>query len=447
MTFRDRQEAGRRLAEALQDHRGTDCVVLGLPRGGVPVAFEVASALAAPLDVIIVRKLGLPYQPELAVGAIGEGGVRVLNDEVVRASHLSAAELGQVEAHEREELNRRSRTLRGDAHRVSLEGRTAIVVDDGIATGATARAACQVARELGAREVVLAVPIGSPRTVADLQKSGTVDDVVCLEQPDWFWAVGQGYRNFQQVSDNEVTRLLARAHTTTGAHRSPVGDHPARDEDVEIQAGSTSLEGHLTVPPGAVGTVIFAHGSGSSRHSPRNRDVARMLNEAGLGTLLFDLLTRREEVDRSLVFDVELLAARLVDVTLWLRDHLHGPGGGATPTEVSLGYFGASTGAAAALWAAADPRTEIRAVVSRGGRPDLAAGRLPEVTAPTLLIVGGYDEVVIDLNRKAQAMMRCESELVVVPRATHLFPEPGALEEVGRLTSAWFLRHLGTRGR
>lgn len=182
--------------------------------------------------------------------------------------------------------------------------------------------------------------------------------------------------------------------------------------------------------------VIFAHGSGSSRHSPRNQAVASSLNRVGLATLLFDLLTPEEEVDRSNVFDVELLARRLLEATHWLRRQ---PG----LIDLPVGYFGASTGAAAALWAAADPHAEITAIVSRGGRVDLAGSRLPRVRAATLLIVGGRDDVVIELNRQAQMKLHCENQLVIVPGATHLFEEPGALERVSELASDWFLSHLG----
>jgi putative phosphoribosyl transferase len=202
-----------------------------------------------------------------------------------------------------------------------------------------------------------------------------------------------------------------------------------------VRAGALALTGDLEVPPDARGVVAFAHGSGSSRLSPRNVAVARTLSEAGLATLLFDLLTDDEAADRSNVFDIELLAARLEAATAWLRDR-------ADVGHLPVGYFGASTGAAAALVAAAG-RTDVAAVVSRGGRPDLAGPRLPDVIAPTLLIVGGDDQVVLELNREAQALMRCETSLVVIPGATHLFEERGALEDVARLATEWFVRHLG----
>jgi len=193
------------------------------------------------------------------------------------------------------------------------------------------------------------------------------------------------------------------------------------------------------VPDGAHGVVLFAHGSGSSRHSPRNQYVARVLRQAGLGTLLIDLLTADEEsVDqytRHLRFDIELLALRLIGTTDWLRQH-------PLTDELPIGYFGASTGAGAALLAAADRPDVVRAVVSRGGRPDLAGPALLRVHAPTLLIVGGADAPVIDLNERALELLGGEKELRIVPGATHLFEEPGALEEVARLAADWFARHL-----
>jgi len=205
---------------------------------------------------------------------------------------------------------------------------------------------------------------------------------------------------------------------------------------VEIPAGRVSLAGELVTPASSAGVVIFAHGSGSSRRSPRNIQVARVLNQAGLATLLFDLLTPAEGANRAKVFDISLLGARLTAATEWLS-------GEVDIGSLSLGYFGASTGVAAALWAAAGPRAGIRAIVSRGGRPDLAGPHLAAVTAPTLLIVGGEDVEVLELNRRAQDAMRCLTKLEVIPGATHLFEEPGALERVADLAREWFTRHLG----
>lgn len=435
MPFVDRRDAGRRLGERLMFLRGEDVVVVALPRGGVPVAFEVARALRAPLDVILVRKLGVPFQPELAMGAIGEGGARVLDEEVLELAGVTPEDLAVVERREQAELERRGALYRGDRPPVQLSGRTAVVVDDGIATGSTARAACQVVKAHGAARVVLAVPVAPGPTVEELRREV---EVVCLEVPQSFWAIGQWYRNFTQVSDEEVARLLAESAQPSGGplpSDPPGGEPPVQPEEVEVLAGGVHLAGQLTVPENPAGMVVFAHGSGSSRHSPRNRFVAQVLNRAGLGTLLFDLLTRDEEFDRANIFDIELLAGRLGLVTSWLRDQ---PSVG----ELQIGYFGASTGAGAALLAASDPDADVAAVVSRGGRPDLAGRRLEQVRAPTLLIVGGEDHAVLDLNRRAQALLRCENRLAVVPGATHLFEEPGTLATVADLARDWLHDHL-----
>ena len=205
---------------------------------------------------------------------------------------------------------------------------------------------------------------------------------------------------------------------------------------VKIPAGAVELSGDLVLPPAAAGVVLFAHGSGSSRFSPRNTYVAKVLQQQGIGTLLFDLLTRAEDQDYALRFDIDLLTQRLLAATLWLQRN-------AATKTLKTGYFGASTGAAAALQAAAKMQDAVAAVVSRGGRPDLAGEvSLNQVTAPTLLIVGGADYGVIELNQQAYALMTCVKKLVLVPGATHLFEEPGALEQVAQFAADWFLSCL-----
>lgn len=432
--FKDRDEAGRLLAGSLNHLKDQDVVVLGLPRGGVPVAFHVARELGAPLDVIVVRKLGVPYQPELAMGAIGEDGVRVLNDDVVSMTGVGPEQVAEVEARERAELERRAELFRRGRPRLSLEGRVAVIVDDGIATGSTVRAAVMVARALGATRVLVAAPV-APSGVED-RLGRDADEVIVLDTPEPFFAIGQFYLDFDQVSDGEVTDWLERGRTepagrdTSGAEAGQ--DRPPVDAEVEV-AGEGHRLGDLFMPQDAMGTVIFAHGSGSSRHSARNRRVAETLNRAGLGTLLFDLLTPDEETDREKVFDIELLAGRLIEAARWFaRDWSDRP----------IGFFGASTGAAAALWAAADLGSGVRAVVSRGGRPDLASPHLARVRAPTLLVVGSLDSIVLDLNRSAQAELQCENRLEVVPGAGHLFEEPGTLDQVAELARDWFATHM-----
>ena len=332
----------------------------------------------------------------------------------------------------------RARLLRGDRPAVDLAGRTAVIVDDGIATGSTARAACQIARARGAARVVLAVPVVPADLIEPLHREA--DEVICVQSPTWLSSIGQWYADFTPTSDDEVRELLGRAatrQTSTAAPRAATrgGGSSGRDEEVTISTGNLNLPGHLTLPTDASGLVLFAHGSGSSRHSPRNQHVALVLNQAGLGTLLFDLLTPQEAASRANVFDIELLADRLARVSAWAHDR-------PWCRDLRIGWFGASTGAAAALWAAGEPDSGAAAIVSRGGRPDLAAPRLPAVTAPTLLIVGALDTQVLALNRAAQRQLRCPNELVVVAGATHLFEEPGTLTAAAHHAQAWFTTHL-----
>jgi putative phosphoribosyl transferase len=414
--FTDRRDAGRALAHALGGLCSESPLVIGLPRGGVVVAAEVARALSAPLDVVIARKLGAPSQAELAVGAIGEDGVVLIDRTITDALGLDRARMEELVSDARAELTRRARRFRGTDAPASVAGRTVILVDDGIATGSTAQAAARVLRHRGAARIVLAVPVGPPDVRARF--AGVVDDIVCLESPAPFRAVSQVYANFPQTSDDEVVALLAGA-------RAP----RTQTHEVTIAAGPLGLPGLLDLPPSPSGLVLFAHGSGSSRLSPRN------LQRAGLATLRFDLLTPGEARDRANVFDVGLLGSRLVMATRFADL-------GEATAHLPIAYFGASTGAAAALWAASEPGAGVRAVVSRGGRPDLAGDRLAAVTAPTLLIVGGADETVLALNRQAAGQLRCPHEVAVVQNATHLFEEPGALDEVAHLAATWFSRHL-----
>jgi putative phosphoribosyl transferase len=436
--FQDRADAGRQLGLRLAYLRGQDAVILGVPRGGVPVAFEVAIALDAPLDVIVVRKLGVPSQPELAMGAIGEDGVYALDRRVLSVTRVKQEELRSVEQRERAVLEDRVGRFRAGRDRIDLNGRIAVIVDDGIATGSTARVACGIARKLGAARVILAVPVASADVLAKLTEP---DEVVCLATPRQLTAVGYHYRDFSPTGDDEVAWLLDAATDRLQSAASATGN-PGLDEDVQIHSDGLWLQGHLHLPESAAGVVVFAHGSGSSRHSPRNRFVASTLQRAGLATLLLDLLSPGEALDRANVFNIELLARRLTAATGWL---------GNRPDTAScrVGYFGASTGAGAALWAAAEQGEQIGAVVSRGGRPDLAGAGLALVRAPTLLIVGSADHRVLELNRRARALMRCTNRLELVQGATHLFEEPGTLGEAAILARDWFVQYLlpGQGGR
>jgi putative phosphoribosyl transferase len=421
--FVDRVDAGRQLAGRLRVWRDEHPVVIGLPRGGVPVAAEVAAAFGAPLDVIVAAKVGLPGQPELAAAAISEDGVRVVNSEIVDAAGLTDTGLSLLEDRTAGKVCVAVERMRSLRPPVPLRDRTVIIVDDGIATGATAAAACRVARGRGAARVILAAPVIAADALPMLRREA--DKIVSVVTPRAMRAVGCWYDDFDATTDEQVRTVLSDA-----IHGVLPGDRP-----VLVDGGGVRLHGRVGIPAIAGGLVVFAHGSGSSAHSPRNLQVADALRRSGLTTLLFDLLTPTEADDRRNVFDVELLAARLAAATSWACGQ---PWGRGQP----VGWFGASTGAAAALIAAADPAATVSAVVSRGGRPDLAGPRLSAVRAPTLLIVGGADTQILALNRTAQKRLTCVSQLSVVPQATHLFEEPGTLDAAAGLARDWFLQHL-----
>ncbi len=437
--FEDREDAGRKLAERLSRYRDERPVVFALPRGGVPVAYEISRSLGVPLEVLVARKLGAPGQPEFGIGAVAPDGVRVLNEEVVRRLGIPEEYIERITDRETAEVERRLKHFRGDRPEPDVRGRTTILVDDGLATGVTARAAIEALRRRRPRRLVLAAPVCAAQTAELLAPE--VDELVCLEAPPDLGAIGFWYRDFAQTPDEEVIELLERARRTergAATATQPV-EEPVEERPAKIPVGQVELEGNLGVPEGARGVVLFAHGSGSGRNSPRNRYVAGVLREAGLATLLMDLLTTEEEEadlrTGHLRFDIGLLAQRLAGATDWLTEN-------PLTRNLRIGYFGASTGAGAALVAAAKRQEAVGAVVSRGGRPDLAGDALPLVKASTLLIVGGDDVPVIGMNREAFARISAQKRLEIIPGATHLFEEPGTLEEVARLAAGWFVRHL-----
>lgn len=441
MQFTDRTDAGKRLAKLVTKYRDESPVVLGLPRGGVPVAFEVARALDAPLDVWVVRKVGAPGNPELGVGAVAEGGIVYLNERTMDAVGVVEEDIEDTIREKSEEVARRVRLFRGNVPAPSLTGKTVILVDDGIATGGTVHAAIQALRKVNPAKIVLAIPVAASQSLDELRSH--VDDVACVHPTPNLYAIGAYYDVFDQLEDDEVRELLDRAHgayTRRGRTGSGADTEP---REISIPVGNLQLSGTLTLPESPIGLVVFAHGSGSSRFSPRNRHVADVLRRYGLATLLFDLLTEQEEeiddVTAELRFDIGLLGKRLVAVTDWVRSRPE-------LASLPLGYVGSSTGAAAALVAAADRPDVVAAVVSRGGRPDLAWDRLPFVRAPTLLVVGGEDRVVIGMNQRAAAQLRAPKRLVIVPGATHLFEEPGTLDAVARIAGEWLSEQLPIRG-
>ena len=387
--FADRHDA-RRLASLLERFRDEDPVIVGIPRGGVPVAAEVARALDAPLDIVLVRKLGAPGNPEYAIGALAEGGVRVMSAEAVHAVGLHHAGLERLIAHTQAELDDRLRRYRGGRSPVPLEGRTVLLVDDGLATGRSARAAALSLRRRGPARLVLAVPVAAPSSAEALRDC--VDEIVCVAMPADLWAIGLWYHDFQPTSDAEVATLLAE---------HDAADRPVAQE-VGVEAGpDLLLTGDLTLPAAPAGVVAFAHGSGSSRRSPRNRAVATALNQAGIATLLFDLLTPAEEADRANVFDIPLLAERLLAVTRWLR-------GRRRPRRLPAARLlrGASTGAERPPSSATPKASQaVAAVVSRrrpGRSRRPAAGRGRRAGEVAGRSSAQEDGQVLALNRRAQ---------------------------------------------
>ena len=409
-------------------------LIYALPRGGVPVGVEIAKWLHAPLDLILVRKIGAPRNPEVALGAIVEGASQeiVINESVKRLSGASEAYLTDSVAQQRAELDRRKKRYLGDRPRLDPKGRTIVVVDDGLATGATMKAALIGLKRSKPSRIVVALPV-APREALD-EISAQADDIICLHPATVFQGVGGFYRDFHQLTDEETVALLAQVSNNP---HNPAQTEKTQTHKRQVSIPPLGLPGDLTVPSNPRGIVLFAHGSGSSRLSPRNRYVAEKLNEKGFATILFDLLTPQEEQDRRNVFDIPLLADRVVEASIWITSE-------PDLEDLPLGLFGASTGGGAALVAAAELKDRVGAVVSRGGRPDLAMDFLPQVISPTLLIVGSLDRDVIKLNQQALAALTCTKSLEIVPGAGHLFEEAGTLDLAVGHAAEWFKTHLAT---
>ena len=417
--FDNRVHAGKLLAEKLLKYQKLDPVILALPRGGVPIANEIALKLHAPLDVILVKKIGAPGHEEFAIGAIAEDEKPILNQKVIKEFQFNQDQIESIIVNRISEIRKRAKIYRQELSPIPLEGRTVIVVDDGLATGATMLAAIEWLKVQKIKQLIVAVPVSSKEAAIEITKQ--TSEFMSLLTPEDFWAVGMWYKDFPQVSDEEVIRILQKKVTSI----------EAIPQNVWIEDGTAILQGVLTVPVKSRGLILFAHGGGSSHLSPRNQFVAKALNEAGFGTLLFDLLTVNESLNRKNVFDIELMTKRLLVATEWAKRN---------SPSLPIGYFGASTGAAAALGAAYD-KLDIFAIVSRGGRPDLALEFLNKVYAPTLLIVGAADGQVISLNEMAKNKLK-NSQMVLIPKAGHLFEEPGTLEQVVEYAVSWFTNSI-----
>ncbi|MEO7454678.1 MAG: phosphoribosyltransferase family protein [Gemmatimonadaceae bacterium] len=457
VVFRDRWRAGAALAALLRPYATEpDVVVLGLARGGVVVAREVADALGAPMDVFVARKVGVPGIEEVALCAIAEGTEQVLADKVAWYIGVPASVMRRLSAQERVEIERRVRLYR-NGRSLTLHGRTVIVVDDGLATGATMCAAVEAIRLQKPARIVVAVPVATAQGASEVRPY--VDAVVIAQEMRAQQTVSSMYARFEQVTDAEVLALLARppelvpraivrdvsARITEGRAYGAGNDGRAeRPLSIPVDGGTLLADlgmpspvrskGVLDVVDDCAGLVVLVHGGGSSRHSYRNRYIAGRLRLSGYATVRLDLMTadeqERDAEDASLRFDAWRGAARLVAACEWLQRS--GFAGARAPF-----LMGASTGAAAALCAAAILRHRVSGVISRGGRVDLASSVLQYVKAPVLMLVGDRDAMTFARNKAAQRQLTSAARLVRVKRAGHTFEEPGALGAVAEHAVDW----------
>jgi putative phosphoribosyl transferase len=424
LPFTDRSEAGRRLAERVRAFAVNDPIVLALPRGGVPVGAELAQRLDADFDVLMVRKIGLPGRPETGVGAIAEDGHVLFDDRALARLRVPRQALHDTVEAERVELDRRRRVYRGERPAPRLAGRDCVVVDDGVATGGTARAALRMVRQAGPSQLVLAVPVASPEAVESLREEA--DALVVLSAPENFHAVGEWYRDFGQLSDGHVTAILAE--------RGRVRPEQNSARAVRIRAGQVYLDGDLTMPGTLRGAIVMAFGEG--RADPRWRAIASVFQRAGYATLLLDLWTDASAGAEG--DDARVMGERLNAAVTWLRR--------ATDAATEpLGVLGAGAAAPAALVTAAERPQDMGAVVVYGGRIDLAESSLSGVRAPSLILLESRDSFVRELSEWARGRMGAPTDLRVISGAEQLLQGAQEWRRVAVEALDWFDRHLAPR--
>jgi putative phosphoribosyl transferase len=424
MRFRDRTDAGKRLAEAIAGMKLERPVVLGIPRGGIPLAAEVARTTGGELAAIVAHKLGAPGNPELAIGATTADGVYYLDAEAARLVGADDGYLAQERARQAREAARREDLF--DAHRrPSLKGRTVVVVDDGVATGATAIASVRSVKAQGAARVILAVPVGPPATIEVLRREA--DEVVCLSIEDNFWAVGQFYEDFEAVEDEEVREILRGFAPLVTAD-------PSRE--FTVRRRSVRLAGRLDLPPGTgpFPTVVFVHGLGSGKDSPRNVAIAEALVDAGVGSVLFDLSghgdssgDEREGTD-AYIDDLEAVWG-------WMLNQ----------PEIDpfrIGIAGSSLGAVVAMEAAIERKVRPATMVLRA--PPADSDQFRRLPVRSLVVIGSYDPLLEDVRVGVSQSLFCE--MAVIEGATHLFEEAGTLDEAVQKTVDWFRQRLTSPG-
>jgi putative phosphoribosyl transferase len=432
--YRDRVEAGRRLGEALGPYRGQDLLVLGIPRGGVPVAVEVARALDAELDIVVARKLGAPGQPELAIGAVTANGGQYLNEEYIGYLGVTPEYVARETERKMAEAREREEHLRAGQPMARIRDRVVIVVDDGLATGATMRAALRSVRKGGPAQLVMAVPVGALESCRAMQAEADV--VLCLSQPPQFRAVGLHYDRFDPVEETAVRRMLEEARVERSRRAAPAGgsqrsiDFPFTNDLGQRLAGTLELPADAAPVP----VVIFAHGMGSGRMSHRNREIAGRLLIEGIGAFLIDFTGHGDSEGRMEQATVERMVADLSSAIEAVRQH-------AAVDATRIGVSGSSSGGVVALvLTAGDER--VKALVLRSVPAHGLEHIAPHVRVPTLVIAGEQDWPIVRDDEALTALIGGEHRFVVIPEAGHLFEGPGQSVKVADLSAKWFADQL-----
>lgn len=446
MPFTDRTDAGRRLAQALAPFEDKNPLVVALPRGGVPVGYEVARSLGAPLDVLVTRRLLAPGDENVNIGAIGPGGVRYLDTAKIRDLGITDGQLEDLAADASAEVEARSRRFRGTSRPLSVRGRIVILVDDGIMDDASARLAARILRSLGPKRLILATPVAPPRTLEVLRDE--VDGLVFLVSPEDVGSLDTWYREYPEISDGDVETYLHEAHKdleriAEKGRRPPevrVEPPPAMAQRaVKIEVGDKTLNGLLAIPEDAKGVVLFGHSSGSNRYTPRNQQLAEQLREAGLATLLVDLLTPEEAAEdvrtQRYRSDIGTLARRVIGAIDWLAEQ-------ANTKVLPVAAYGTGTSAALGVVAARQRPERVQALIGRSGRMDLVQSALDEIEVPMLLIVGEEDTETLEINREALQALAGPAELMLVPETGPIFEAPEVIEMMAEGIAGWCHQHL-----
>src|SRR5579875_630976 len=421
--YADRHDAGRRLGALLADRRFEDPLVVGIARGGMPVAAEVAHALGAPLDIVIVRKIGAPWNRDLAIGAVAEGDLVMVDERAVAELGLCAQEVDEAVARALEELARTIDRLREGRPRIGVRGRSVILVDDGLATGRIAQAAIRALRERGALHITLALPVGAPESVQALADS--VDEALCAATPQHLRAIGDWYADFRATSDEEMLALLA-GHSGAAARSALISSEPG-----------ISAHGDLIVPWSAPGhgVIVFAPSGPSHAEAQLTAELAGVLERSGFGTLSLDWpqIDSPSRGERS--EDVQITAQLMRAATDWLRSQPES-------ARLPIGYVGGGAGAAGALVAAAQLRSALGALVALAPRLELTGGAIALLEAPTLLVVPEQDRELLAICHAAREAMQCESRIALLPGRSPLALDRRARESLAPIVTDWLARHI-----